>query len=61
MYAEGSCIGLVWFLVLDAMVPWRMEARLAETVWVVLLGWLSSCLTVASDVARAIRSNDLSI
>jgi hypothetical protein len=38
-----------------------MEARLAETVWVVLLGWLSSCLTVAGEVARAIRSNDLSI
>ncbi|XP_037450115.1 uncharacterized protein LOC119320087 [Triticum dicoccoides] len=46
---------------LDAMVPWRMEARLAETVWVVLLGWLSSCLTVAGDVARALRSSDLSI
>ncbi|KAI4979885.1 hypothetical protein ZWY2020_016638 [Hordeum vulgare] len=48
-------------LCLDAMVPWRMEARLAETVWVALLGWVSSCLTVAGDVARALRSSDLSV
>jgi hypothetical protein len=57
--AEGKCLSVV--VLLDAMVPWRMEARLAETVWVALLGWVSSCLTVAGDVARALRSSDLSV
>ncbi|XP_020146377.1 uncharacterized protein [Aegilops tauschii subsp. strangulata] len=58
-HQEGKCLSVV--LLLDAMVPWKMEARLAETVWVVLLGWVSSCLTVAGDVARALRSSDLSV
>lgn len=49
------------FSFLDAMVPWRMEARVAETVFVMLCGWLSSCLAVAGDVAHALRTNDLSI
>lgn len=46
---------------MDAMVPWRLEARLAETVRAALLGWLFFCITVASDVAHALRSSDLSI
>lgn len=44
-----------------SMVPWRMEARLAATVRAALLGWLFFCLTVASDVARQLRSSDLSV
>ena len=48
-------------VLLDAMVPWRMEARLAATVRAALLGWLFFCLTVASDVARQLRSSDLSV
>ncbi|KAI5008578.1 hypothetical protein ZWY2020_009626 [Hordeum vulgare] len=58
---EGSASSRSEVLVLlDAMVPWRMEARLAATVRAALIGWLFFCLTVASDVARQLRSSDLS-
>ncbi|XP_025801258.1 uncharacterized protein LOC112880724 [Panicum hallii] len=38
------------------MVPWRTEVSLAEMVWAMLGGWVSSFLAIADDVARALRS-----
>ncbi|CAA6669003.1 unnamed protein product [Spirodela intermedia] len=33
--------------------PWRLVFHMAEVVWMVLQGWLSSCLMVADEIARA--------
>ncbi|CAA7405948.1 unnamed protein product [Spirodela intermedia] len=39
--------------------PWRLVFHMAEVVWMVLQGWLSSCLMVADEIARALRSGDI--
>lgn len=40
-------------------VPWGTTLWVARLVWVALRGWLSSCLTVADDVASSIRTGDI--
>ncbi|BAT03044.1 Os07g0660100 [Oryza sativa Japonica Group] len=39
------------------MVLWRVEVFVLEMVWVMLSGWLSSCLAVADYVATALRQS----
>ncbi|XP_057983512.1 uncharacterized protein LOC131168229 [Malania oleifera] len=40
--------------------PWAMTLWMARMVWIVLSGWVSSCLTVADDIASSIRTGDIS-
>ncbi|XP_034693604.1 uncharacterized protein LOC117920280 [Vitis riparia] len=39
--------------------PWGMTLWMAKIVWVVLSGWVSSCLTVADDIASSLRTGDI--
>ncbi|KAL6657431.1 hypothetical protein ACP70R_005211 [Stipagrostis hirtigluma subsp. patula] len=59
IYPSGR--GVAEASALFLMVPWRIEVYLAEMVWEMLGGWLSSCIAVADDVARALRSGDISV
>nr|CAB3455221.1 unnamed protein product [Digitaria exilis] len=43
------------------MVPWRMEVSLAEMVWAMLGGWVSSFLAIANDVARSLRDGHIAV
>ncbi|KAL4607555.1 hypothetical protein ACB092_09G183600 [Castanea dentata] len=40
-------------------VPWAMTLWMAKMVWVALSGWVSSCLTVADEVAGSLRTGDI--
>ncbi|KAF8043752.1 hypothetical protein BT93_A1922 [Corymbia citriodora subsp. variegata] len=40
-------------------VPWGTTLWVARLVWIALRGWLSSCLTVADDVAASIRTGEI--
>ncbi|XP_004303434.1 PREDICTED: uncharacterized protein LOC101313620 [Fragaria vesca subsp. vesca] len=39
--------------------PWSVTVWMAEIVWIVLTGWVSSCLTVADELASSIRTGDI--
>ncbi|KAL6272701.1 hypothetical protein ACE6H2_023393 [Prunus campanulata] len=39
--------------------PWAMTFWMAKMVWLALTGWVSSCLTVADEVAGSIRTGDI--
>ncbi|KAK6941730.1 hypothetical protein RJ641_027107 [Dillenia turbinata] len=39
--------------------PWSMTIWMARMVLIALSGWVSSCLTVADDIASSIRSGDI--
>lgn len=39
--------------------PWAMTMWMAKMVWVALTGWVSSCLTVADEVANSLRTGDI--
>ncbi|XP_038721776.1 uncharacterized protein LOC120013879 isoform X2 [Tripterygium wilfordii] len=39
--------------------PWSMVLWMAEMVWLALAGWVSSCLNVADELARALRNGDI--
>ncbi|KAL6336645.1 hypothetical protein AAG906_035959 [Vitis piasezkii] len=41
--------------------PWGMTLWMAKIVWVVLSGWVSSCLTVADDIASSLRTGDIGV
>ena len=36
-----------------------MTMWIAKMVWIALGGWISSCLTVADEVASSLRSGDI--
>ncbi|XP_031387796.1 uncharacterized protein LOC116200937 [Punica granatum] len=40
--------------------PLRAALWMAKMVWIALTGWVSSCLTVADEVAGSLRSGDIS-
>ncbi|OVA01160.1 hypothetical protein BVC80_1809g28 [Macleaya cordata] len=42
-----------------AMMTWGMAFWMAKMVWMALCGWVSSCLTVADEIARSIRTGDV--
>ncbi|KAG6743713.1 hypothetical protein POTOM_052414 [Populus tomentosa] len=39
--------------------PWGMAVWMANMVWVALIGWVSSCLTVADELASSLRTGDI--
>ncbi|XP_022747661.1 uncharacterized protein LOC111297264 [Durio zibethinus] len=39
--------------------PWGMTLWMAKMVWIALSGWVSSCLTIADEVAASLRSGDI--
>lgn len=39
--------------------PWSHALWMARMVWIALSGWVSSCLTVADEVASSLRSGDI--
>ncbi|XP_048321430.2 uncharacterized protein LOC107406972 isoform X2 [Ziziphus jujuba] len=39
--------------------PWGMTLWMAKMVWIALAGWVSSCLTVADEVAGSLRTGDI--
>ncbi|KAM7271081.1 hypothetical protein ACFE04_030295 [Oxalis oulophora] len=39
--------------------PLEMTIWTAKTVWLALIGWVSSCLTIADEIANSIRSGDI--
>ncbi|PRQ44235.1 hypothetical protein RchiOBHm_Chr3g0476991 [Rosa chinensis] len=39
--------------------PWNMTLWMAEMVWLDLTGWVSSCLTVADELATSLRTGDI--
>jgi hypothetical protein len=39
--------------------PWGMALWMANMVWVTLIGWVSSCLTVADELASSLRTGDI--
>lgn len=40
-------------------VPLDQALWMAKMVWMALIGWVSSCLTIADEVASALRSGDI--
>ncbi|TXG70148.1 hypothetical protein EZV62_005083 [Acer yangbiense] len=40
-------------------VHWGMTLWMANMVWIALRGWVSSCFTVADEVAGSIRTGDI--
>ncbi|XP_026426772.1 uncharacterized protein LOC113322827 [Papaver somniferum] len=41
------------------LVTWEMLVRMGRMIWLGLCYWISSCLTVADEIARSIRSGDI--
>jgi hypothetical protein len=39
---------------------WRLVACIVDMVWAVLAGWVSTCLVIANEVARGMRSREIS-
>ncbi|XP_065856929.1 uncharacterized protein [Euphorbia lathyris] len=39
--------------------PWGMALWIVKMVYVALTGWVSSCLTVADEVAASLRTGDI--
>ncbi|XP_077218811.1 uncharacterized protein LOC143853002 [Tasmannia lanceolata] len=39
--------------------PWRMAIYIVKMVWMMLNGWVSSCLMVANEIARSLRTGDV--
>ncbi|XP_026666341.1 uncharacterized protein LOC103722451 [Phoenix dactylifera] len=39
--------------------PWGSAIYLMKMVWMILKGWISSCLMVANEIARALRTGDI--
>ncbi|XP_050383474.1 uncharacterized protein LOC126800200 [Argentina anserina] len=40
-------------------IPWSMNLWMAEIVWMVLTGWVTSCLTAADELAASLRTGDV--
>ncbi|KAG2617617.1 uncharacterized protein LOC120664681 [Panicum virgatum] len=39
--------------------PWGVAVCIVDMVWAVLAGWVSTCLLVANEVARAMRNGEI--
>jgi hypothetical protein len=39
--------------------PWGLAACIVDMVWAVLAGWVSTCLVIANEVARGMRSGEI--
>ncbi|XP_072975647.1 uncharacterized protein [Typha angustifolia] len=39
--------------------PWGLAVYIMNMVWIVLDDWISSCVTVADEIARALRTGDI--
>ncbi|GMP86539.1 hypothetical protein CsSME_00039273 [Camellia sinensis var. sinensis] len=40
-------------------VPWGVTLWMARMVWLALSGWVTSCLTVADEIAGSFRTGDI--
>lgn len=43
----------------EMAMSWGMALWMANMVWVALIGWVSSCLTVADELASSLRTGDI--
>ncbi|XP_042450857.1 uncharacterized protein LOC122035822 [Zingiber officinale] len=39
--------------------PWSLAIYVMHVVWAVLNGWVSTCLMIADEIARGLRSGDI--
>ncbi|WVZ62447.1 hypothetical protein U9M48_012198 [Paspalum notatum var. saurae] len=39
--------------------PWGVAAGIVDMVWAVLAAWVSTCLVIANELARGMRSGDI--
>ncbi|XP_047066549.1 uncharacterized protein LOC124674549 [Lolium rigidum] len=39
--------------------PWGLAAHIVDMVWALLAGWVSTCLVVANEIARAMRGGEI--
>ncbi|XP_008808784.1 uncharacterized protein LOC103720722 [Phoenix dactylifera] len=39
--------------------PWALAVYIMNMVWMVLDDWISSCVTVADEIAQALRTGDI--
>ncbi|XP_042411292.1 uncharacterized protein LOC122005166 isoform X2 [Zingiber officinale] len=39
--------------------PWSLAIYVMGMVWVVLNGWVSTCLMIADEIARGLRSGEI--
>ncbi|KAK9671240.1 hypothetical protein RND81_12G015600 [Saponaria officinalis] len=40
-------------------ISWSVTMWVSKMVWLGLVGWVSSCLVVADEIARSLRSGDI--
>ncbi|XP_025014895.2 uncharacterized protein LOC107262052 [Ricinus communis] len=43
----------------EMAMPWGTTLWMVKMVWIALSGWVSSCLTVADEVASSLRTGDI--
>ncbi|CAN6486004.1 unnamed protein product [Victoria cruziana] len=41
------------------VLPSALAFSVAKVVWAILRGWISACVTIASEIARALRLGDM--
>jgi hypothetical protein len=39
---------------------WGLAAHIVDMVWMVLAGWVSTCLVIAGEIARGMRNGEIS-
>ncbi|XP_058106998.1 uncharacterized protein LOC131250738 [Magnolia sinica] len=39
--------------------PWSLALYMVNMVWMFMSGWISSCLTIANEIARSVRTGDI--
>uniref|UniRef100_A0A0E0LII1 Uncharacterized protein n=1 Tax=Oryza punctata TaxID=4537 RepID=A0A0E0LII1_ORYPU len=39
---------------------WGLTAYIVDMVWMVLAGWVSTCLVIAGEIARGMRNGEIS-
>ncbi|KAF6158557.1 hypothetical protein GIB67_040071 [Kingdonia uniflora] len=45
--------------IITMAMPWGMALSLAKVVWIAVCEWISSCMLVAHEIARALRVGDI--
>ncbi|XP_068660558.1 uncharacterized protein [Aristolochia californica] len=41
------------------VLPWSYAFYVMKVVWIIMNGWVSSCLIVADEIARSIRTGEI--
>ncbi|CAD6217525.1 unnamed protein product [Miscanthus lutarioriparius] len=62
--SQGRCLwncllGGGWREGARMTMPWGLAACIVDMVWAVLAGWVSTCLVIANEVARGMRSGEI--